>query len=53
MSMFLLTGLLLAIAGAGLLLVNRWPDYFFWIVIVLLFDPTGHLTVYLNLFWFI
>ena len=46
MSMFLLTGLLLAVAGAGLVLVNRWPDYFFWIVIVLLFDPTGHLNVY-------
>ncbi|MFW6371467.1 MAG: hypothetical protein ACOC10_09720, partial [Bacteroidota bacterium] len=46
MSMFLLIGLLLAVTGAGLLLVNRWPDYFFWIVIVLLFDPTGHLTIY-------
>jgi hypothetical protein len=46
MSVFLLTGLLLAIAGAGLFLVHRWPDYIFWVVIVLLFDPTGHLTVY-------
>jgi hypothetical protein len=46
MSSFLLIGLLLAIAGAGLLLVHRWPDYVFWIVIVLLFDPTGHLAVY-------
>lgn len=46
MSLYLLILMLLAFTGVGLLAVRRWPDHLFWIVIVLLFDPTGHLTVY-------
>lgn len=46
MSTFLLIILLLSIAVAGYLVIQRWPDYAFWVIILLLFDPTGHLSVY-------
>lgn len=46
MSPFFLISMMLALTIAGFLVVRRWPDYIFWVVIVLLFDPTGHLTVY-------
>lgn len=46
MSLFLLILMVLVIGSVGLIVARRWPDYFFWTVIVFLFDPTGHLTVY-------
>ncbi|HKK68563.1 MAG TPA: hypothetical protein VJ946_10135 [Bacteroidales bacterium] len=46
MSTFLLIILFLAIAIAGFLVIQRWPDYAFWVIILLLFDPSGHLSEY-------
>ncbi|WP_462317506.1 hypothetical protein [Marinilabilia sp.] len=46
MSTFLLITLLLSIAIAGFLIIQRWPDYAFWVIVLLLFDPTGHLSVH-------
>ena len=30
------------------LMIDNNPDFFFWLFITLLFDPTGHLTIYFN-----
>jgi hypothetical protein len=38
--------MMLALGSVGFITARRWPDYFFWAVVVLLFDPTGHLTVF-------
>ncbi len=48
MDSLLLILFLLSFAILGFLVVNRWPDYAFWIIILLLFDPTGHFSVYLG-----
>lgn len=46
MNPVLLTLLLFSGAIAALLIFRQWPEYSFWIIILLLFDPTGHFSVY-------
>ncbi|MFO8000841.1 MAG: O-antigen ligase family protein [Marinilabilia sp.] len=48
MNLLLLTLLLITLAIIGFLIIRRWPDVAFWIVVLLLFDPTGHFSVYLG-----
>ena len=48
MSSFLIILLLLSLAITGLFVIRRWPDQTFWIILLLLFDPTGHFHVYLG-----
>lgn len=48
MTIVLLT-LLTVLASAGFIwCVFRWPDYFFWIFLLLLLDPTGAFTIHLS-----
>ncbi|MFW6267590.1 MAG: O-antigen ligase family protein [Marinilabiliaceae bacterium] len=48
MNPILLILLILSIGTTGLLIVRKWPDQAFWIILLLLFDPTGHFTVHLG-----
>jgi hypothetical protein len=48
MNTVLLILLLFAFTVSVILVIQRWPDYAFWIIVLLLFDPTGHFTVYLG-----
>ncbi len=48
MNSFLLILLVLSFLTAGFLVVRRWPDLAFWLIILLLFDPSGHLSQYLG-----
>ncbi|MGM0377069.1 MAG: O-antigen ligase family protein [Bacteroidota bacterium] len=48
MNPILLILLILALGFTGLLIIRKWPDQAFWLILLLLFDPTGHFTVYLD-----
>ncbi|WP_016778405.1 hypothetical protein [Anaerophaga thermohalophila] len=46
MNPVLMIFLLVSLMAFGIIAIRRWPDHAFWIIIILLFDPSGHLTVY-------
>jgi O-antigen ligase len=48
MNLLLLALLFLCIAVIATLIIRRWPDYAFWLILLLLFDPSGHFSVYLG-----
>ena len=48
MNPLLLLLLILTLAAIGVFVILRWPDHAFWLTIVLLFDPSGHLSVFLS-----
>jgi hypothetical protein len=48
MNLLLLIFFLLSFALICFLMFKRWPDYAFWVVVLLLFDPTGHFSVFLG-----
>ncbi|MGQ1889282.1 hypothetical protein ACT29H_02450 [Thermophagus sp. OGC60D27] len=45
MSLSLLILLVISLMAIGIFAVLRWPDHAFWLIIVFLFDPSGHLSV--------
>ncbi len=45
---FLLVILALLLAAFFVWMVFRWPDFFFWLFLILLLDPTGYFTIYFD-----
>jgi hypothetical protein len=48
MPALLIVTLTILLAAFSVWMIFRWPDFFFWLILILLLDPTGYFTIYFD-----